>query len=36
MLIEVLDDQERQVRLAAASALYGITGKKFGEDQSTW
>ena len=35
-LVEVLDDGDRPVRLAAASALQAITGQGFGQDQGTW
>jgi hypothetical protein len=35
-LIEVLDDSENPVRLAATEALHLITGQDFGQDQAAW
>lgn len=35
-LIELLDDHDRPVRLAAASALHQITGQDLGQDQAAW
>ena len=35
-IVEVLDDNDRPVRIAAASALLAITGQGFGDDQAAW